>query len=146
MNRLLHQINAIMKLDIDDNDTLDIWRKDLIYRIVVPDDGWNNVQEQLYEILLDNDRTSDEYSVVAQVFWDAITDKQIVDKDKLVALINYRLNPIDRPYEDNLAWSITCDLYHLDYCNSEYNAFRDEKIIDILKEFGFNYELPQKLE
>ena len=78
MNRLLDQINAIMKLDIDDNATLDIWRRDLIYRIVVPDDGWNNVQEQLYEILLDNDRTSDEYSVVAQVFWDAITDKQIV--------------------------------------------------------------------
>ena len=96
-----------MKLDIDDNNTLDIWRRDLIYRIVVPDDVWNKVQEQLYEILLDYDRTYDEYSVIAQVFWDAITDKQIVDKDKLVALINYRLNPIDRPYEDNLAWSIT---------------------------------------
>ena len=133
-----------MKLDIDNNDTLDIWRKDLIYRIVVPDNGWNEVQEQLYEILLDSERTYDEYSVVAQVFWDAITDKKIVDKDKLVALVNYRLNPIGHPYEDNLAWSITCDLYHLDYCNSEYNAFRDEKIIGILKEYGFSYELPQK--
>ena len=137
MNRLLEQINEILKLEIDGNDTLEIWRKDLIYRIVVQDDGWDNVQEQLYSILLDNDRTKDEYSVIAQVFWDAIADKHIIDKNKLVALLNYRLNSVDHIYEDNLVWSITCELYHLDYCNSEYNTLRDVKIIKLLNDFGF---------
>ena len=138
MNRLLKQINEILKLDIDGNDTLDIWRKDIIYRIVVQDDGWDKVQEQLYTILLDNNLTYDEYSVIAQVFWDAINDKQDVDKDKTVALLNYRLNSVDHPYEDNLAWSITCELYHLDYCNSEYNALKDAKIIKILNDNGLS--------
>ena len=57
-----------------------------------------------------------------------------IDRDMAVALINYRCNPYDSPYEDNLAWSITSSLYNLAYANSEYNAFRDEKIINILNE------------
>ena len=64
------------------------------------------------------------------------TDKETIDKDRLIALINYRLNPFDKPYEDNLAWSLTCDFYNLDYCDSMYNVFRDEKMIHILQEYG----------
>ena len=48
----------------------------------------------------------------------------------------YRCNPFDKPFEDNLAWSITSKLYGLDYADSEYNAFRDEKLLKILKEEG----------
>ena len=88
------------------------------------------------------DRSTSDYEALASVFWYEICEKEyidLIDKDKAVALINYRLNPFDNAYEDNLAWSITSNLYHLDYCNSEYNAFRDEKILNILKELNLKF-------
>lgn len=141
MDRLLAQINEVLKLDIDSIDALEIWRHDLIYKIIVPEEGWDAVQAALFQILLDDRRTKDAYTVVSQVFWSAVLDRLPVERDKAVALLNYRLNPIGRPYEDNLTWSITCELYHLDYAESEYNAFRDENIRNILAGFGFTYDL-----
>ena len=141
MDRLLAQINEVLKLDIDSIAALEIWRYDLIYQIIVPESGWNEVQEVLFQILLDDNRTRDEYTVVSQVFWEAVCDKLTVEKDRAVALLNYRLNTADRPYEDNLTWSITSNLYHLDYADSEYNAFRDEKIRKILAGYGITYDL-----
>ncbi len=141
MDSLLAQINEVLKLNIDGNDTLEIWRYDLIYKIIVPESGWDAVQEALFQILLGDSRTQDEYTVISQVFWEAVCDKLTVDKDRAVALLNYRLNTADRPYEDNLTWSITCNLYHLDYADSEYNAFRDEKIRSLLAGYGITYEL-----
>lgn len=32
--------------------------------------------------------------------------------------------------------TVTCDFYHLDYCNSSYHVFRDEKMLRILREYG----------
>ncbi|MBR6172998.1 MAG: hypothetical protein IKQ49_07490 [Eubacterium sp.] len=83
-----------------------------------------------------DERKKDEYSVIAQTFWEAAEDELNIDADRTIALINYRCNPFDKPFEDNLAWSITSKLYGLDYADSEYNAFRDEKLLKILKEEG----------
>ena len=141
MDRTYKQINEIMKLDIDGNDILEFSRCDLIHDYVVQEDGWEKVQEVLFTMLLE-DRSTSDYEALASVFWYEICEKEyidLIDKDKAVALINYRLNPFDNAYEDNLAWSITSNLYHLDYCNSEYNAFRDEKILNILKELNLKF-------
>ncbi len=133
MTNLLLRINEILKMDIDDNDLLDFSRSDLIYRFLVEEYGWADVQQSLFQALME-ERPKKDYSTIAQTFWDAILDGLDVDNDKTVALINYRCNPYDSPYEDNLAWSITSKLYNLDYADSEYNAFRDDKVIAILNE------------
>ena len=120
-------------MDIDGNELLDFTRSDLIYQFLVGEYGWNEVQQSLFQALID-EKPKKDYVSIAQVFWFAILDKLDIDRDMAVALINYRCNPYDSPYEDNLAWSITSSLYNLDYANSEYNAFRDEKIINIINE------------
>ena len=130
---LQNRVNEILKMDIDDNELLDFSRSDLIYRFLVEEYGWDEVQQSLFQALIDK-KTKEDYITIAQTFWYAILDILDIDRDKAVALINYRCNPYDSPYEDNLAWSITSKLYSLDYANSEYNAFRDEKIINILNE------------
>ena len=131
---LQNRINEILKLDIDGNELLDFTRADLIYVFLVKEYGWNEVQQSLFQTLID-EKPKEDYITIAAVFWYAALDKLGIDRDMAVALINYRCNPYDSPYEDNLAWSITSELYNLDYADSEYNAFRDEKIIKILNEF-----------
>ena len=141
MDKIYSRINEILKLDIDDNEILDIARFELIYDYVVKQEEWQKVQEVLFRMLIE-DRSKTDYESLATVFWYVIEDKELldqIDKDKAVALINFRLNPFGQPYEDNLAWSITSTLYKLDYADSEYNAFRDEKILKILKDCGFSH-------
>ena len=130
---LQNRINEILKLNIDGNELLDFTRADLIYQFLVEEYGWNEVQQSLFQALID-EKTKEDYTTIATVFWYAALDNLDIDRDKAVALINYRCNPWDSPYEDNLAWSITSELYNLDYADSEYNAFRDEKIINILND------------
>ena len=140
MEELIARINEILRLNIDDNIILDISRSDLICKIIAIEYSWAEITQAFIQILADSNRTSDEYNVIAQVLYSVeflkTSDKDTIDKDRLIALINYRLNPFDKPYEDNLAWSLTCDFYNLDYCNSKYNVFRDEKMLNILREYG----------
>ena len=140
MEEILARINEVLKLDIDDNTILDISRCDMIAKIIAKDYDWTDITQAFIQILADNSRSRDEYTVIAQALYSAefaqTCDKETIDKDRLIALINYRLNPFDKPYEDNLAWSLTCDFYNLDYCDSMYNVFRDEKMIHILQEYG----------
>ena len=130
---LQNRINEILKLDIDNNELLDFCRSDLIYQFLVEEYGWDEVQQSLFQALID-EKPKEDYVTIELVFWYAALDELDIDRDMAVALINYRCNPYDSPYEDNLAWSITSELYNLDYADSEYNAFRDEKIIKILNE------------
>lgn len=141
MEEIIARINEVLKLDIDDNETLDISRADIISKIIAKDCEWVDIQKAFINILTDNNRSTDDYNVLAQALYysidfDKTCNKDILDKDRLIALINFRLNPFDKPYEDNLAWSLTCDFYTLDYCNSTYNVFRDEKMLSILREYG----------
>ena len=141
MEEVIVRINEILKLEIDDNETLDISRADLISKIIAKEHDWADIQQAFIHILTDNSRSRDEYEVIGQALYysiafDKTCNEDILDKDRLTALINFRLNPFDKPYEDNLAWSLTCKLYKLDYCDSVYNVFRDEKMLCILREYG----------
>ena len=140
MEKIISRINEILKLDIDNNTVLDISRSDLISKIIATDYDWKELIEVFIQILADNNREDDDYIVIAQVLYSVdfvkTCDKETIDKNRLIALINYRLNPFDKPYENNLAWSLTCDFYNFDYCDSTYNVFRDEKMLSILQEYG----------
>ena len=140
MEEIIARINEILKLDIDENTLLDISRSDIITKIIAKDYEWNDILQAFIQILADSKREMDEYTVIAQVLYSTdfieSCDRETIDKDRLIALINFRLNPFDKPYDDNLAWSLTCDFYELDYCNSTYNVFRDDKMLSILKEYG----------
>ena len=140
MEEIISRINEILKLDIDNNTVLDISRSDLISKIIAKDYDWKDITEAFIQILADNNRSSADYTVIAQVLYSTdfanTCDKETIDKDRLIALINYRLNPFDKPYENNLAWSLTCDFYGLDYCDSTYNVFQDEKMLSILQEYS----------
>ena len=140
MEEIIARINEILKLDIDENTLLDISRSDIITKIIAKDYEWNDILQAFIQILADSKREMDEYTVIAQVLYSTdfieSCDRETIDKDRLIALINFSLNPFDKPYDDNLAWSLTCDFYELDYCNSTYNVFRDDKMLSILKEYG----------
>ena len=62
-----------MKMDIDDNELLDFSRSDLIYRFLVEEYGWTDVQQSLFQALME-DRPEKDYAAIAEVFWNAILD------------------------------------------------------------------------
>ena len=82
--------------------------------------------------------------MLADVFWlasEESRERKIRGENKLkfkkktiIGLLYYRL--LNDKHADNLIWSVVCNLYHLDYCNSEYNPMEDEKIIKQLKKLG----------
>ena len=129
-------INDRMNDESEDRPTV----VELIEETIIPKYGWENVQQALFDILLDDNRTKDDYIVVEQVFWGAALDKREIRKDKVVALLYYRLGNINAPYEENLLWSITAKLYGLDYVTSDYNALKDKKIINLLAEYGIQID------
>ena len=103
---------------------------------MIPRYGWEYVQQALFQILLDDNKSREEWNACSYIIWGAVLDKQKIKKKTTVGLLNYRLGDIDSPYENETVWSITSNLFHLDYCNSEYNALKDERIIAKLRELG----------
>ena len=51
MNEIKERINEILKLDIDDNDILDINRAELICNFIVKEYEWDEVQNALISLL-----------------------------------------------------------------------------------------------
>lgn len=103
---------------------------------VIPKYGWEYVQQALFSILLDDSCGEEIYSSVAQIIWGAVLDGQKIKKKTTIALLYYRLGDINAPYSNELIWSITAELFHLDIANSEYNPLKDERIIGKLKFYG----------
>ena len=103
---------------------------------IIPKYSWEYVQQALFAILLDNSKTAEQYSEVANVFWSAVLNGEKIRKKTTVALLYYRLGNVNAPYENNTIWSITVKLLDLDYSNSEYNPLKDEKILARLKFYG----------
>lgn len=128
INEILHNVRL-------DDESLDRTKAETIEE-VIPKYGWENVQQALLSVLLDDNRTKDEYSVVEQVFWGAVLDKRPIKQNAVVALLYYRLGDRNAPYAENLLWSITAKLYGLDYVTSDYNALEDKKILDELSQYG----------
>lgn len=65
---LQNRINEILKMDIDGNELLDFSRSDLIYQFLVGEYGWNEVQQSLFQALID-EKPKKDYVSIAQVFW-----------------------------------------------------------------------------
>ena len=111
--------------------------------------SWEVLQQALFTILLDDSRDEDAWYQMACVFWSAILESDSRKREGLpelkfrkktiLALLYYRLRKSENEIADNLLWSITCDLYHLDYCLSMYEPEKDEKIIRKLAEYGRSF-------
>ena len=135
--------DVLRKIDLDDESLEDTSRADVIFELSKKY-SWESLQQGLFNILLDDNRTEDDYYQMALVFWCALLENETRKKNgqiklkfkkkTIIALLCYRLRESEQA--ENLIWGITCDLYHLDYCNSEYEPMKDEKIISKLEQYG----------
>ena len=105
---------------------------------ILPQYDWNDVQEALINILLDNNRKDRDYETVAEIIWEAVLDGNSIKKAPVVGLLYYRLGNKEAPYENNLIWSIATKLYDLDYANSEFNPLKDPEILRVLSDYGIS--------
>ena len=105
---------------------------------ILPQYDWNDIQEALINILLDNNRKDKDYETAAEIIWEAVLDGKPVKKTPVVGLLYYRLGNKEAPYENNLIWSIATKLYDLDYANSEFNPLKDPEILRVLSDYGIS--------
>ncbi len=126
VNRIVAELREAF---MDDNE-------DAIEEQIILTYGWEYVQQALFAILLDDNSSAAQYGAVADIFWNAVLDKQKIRKTTTIALLYYRLGNINAPYENNTIWSIASSLLDLDYANAEYNPLEDEKIIKRLAFYG----------
>ena len=140
---VIKEIRCILSLAIDDNAVID--RSDRIFDLEKKL-SWEVLQQGLFRLLLDDSLTSEEYQVLARVFWLATEEsrdrkangeiKLKFKKKTIIGLLYYRLYDNKDPY--GLIWNVVCNLYHLDYCNSEYSPFEDEKVVNQMKKYGID--------
>ena len=97
---------------------------------------YNDVQDALIFILLDDNHEDKDYETIAEIIWESVLDERTVKKEAVVGLLYYRLGKREAPYENNLIWNITTKLYDLDYANSEFNPLMDPNILETLSEYG----------
>ena len=105
---------------------------------ILPQYDWNDIQEALINILLDNNRKDKDYETVAEIIWEAVLDGNSIKKAPVVGLLYYRLGNKEAPYENNLIWSIAANLYDQDYANSEFNPLKDPEILRVLSDYGIS--------
>lgn len=145
IKELVQEIQRILALDIDNDDSTDESRSDLILDLKQKY-SWEVLQQGLFRMLLNDDLSNEDYSVIAKVFWLATEEnierkangisKLKFKKKTIIGLLYYRLYDNKDPY--GLIWSVVCNLYHLDYCNSEYSPFDDEKVVNQMKKYGID--------
>ena len=143
------KINEILANEELDSDSSDTSRAEVIFKKLEGKYSWEVLQQALFTILLDDSRDEDAWYQMACVFWSAILESDSrkregspelkFRKKTILALLYYRLRKSENEIADNLLWSITCDLYHLDYCLSMYEPEKDEKIIRKLAEYDRSF-------
>ena len=99
---------------------------------------WNDIQEALINILLDNNRKDKDYETVEEIIWEAVLDGNSIKKAPVVGLLYYHLGNKEAPYENNLIWSIAANHYDQDYANSEFNPPKDPEILGVLSDYGIS--------
>ena len=149
IEEVVGKINKILLNTELDSDTSDTSRAKVIFKKLEGKYSWEVLQQALFTILLDDSRDEDAWYQMACVFWSAILESDSrkregspelkFRKKTILALLYYRLRKSENEMADNLLWSITCDLYHLDYCLSMYEPEKDEKIIRKLAEYGRSF-------
>ena len=136
--------SILLKTELDDESLEDTSRADVIFELA-SNYSWEVLQQALFQILQSDNKSDDDYYQIAVIFWFAVLESKTRKKNgqnklkfkkkTIIALLYYRLRNLE--YAENTIWSITCELYHLDYCNSNYDPLKDEKIIEKLKQYGF---------
>jgi hypothetical protein len=84
--------------------------------------GWAALEVEMLALLA-GDESEDHWRVAAEVFWGAVLDRRTLHVDRVIAHLYFRFPP-----NDNLAWSITIKLKHLDYL-STYDPLRDSGVV-----------------
>lgn len=142
----LKEVNDILlRLELDDESLEDTSRSEVIFELASKY-SWEVLQQALFKVLLDDNRSEDDYYQMAEVFWIAVLEGLPHRKNEeaglkfqektIIGLLYYRLRNSKEEFTFNLIWSITSKLYHLDYCNSQYDPIKDEKIINELAKYG----------
>ena len=149
IEEVVGKINKILLNTELDSDTSDTSRAGVIFKELEEKYSWEVLQQALFNVLLDDNRSEDDWYQMACVFWSAILESDSRKREGLpglkfrkktiIALLYYRLRESEIECADNHLWSITCDLYHLDYCLSMYEPEKDEKIIKKLSEYGLSF-------
>lgn len=136
--------NRIDDVQTCEEQIIQIWeddpeRADEAYEETIrPRFSWETVQSAVINILK-SEQDKGLYEFASGIIWYALLDEECIDDGVLIALLNLRLNTEDKPYWDNRAWSITSELYHLSYDNSEYNAFKDLRLEWELNKIGLSF-------
>lgn len=135
---------VLLRTELDDEALEDTSRADVIFDLMNKY-SWEVMQQALFKIFQDDSKSDDDYYQMAVVIWFAVLESQTrkrngqsklkFKKKTIIALLYYRLKNLERA--ENTIWSITCELYHLDYCNSAYDPMKDERIIEKLQQFGY---------
>lgn len=134
------EIKRILSLDIDNENT----SRTVEIFTLEKDYSWEVLQQGLFKVLLENGLTYEDYFEIANVFWLATcinVERKIDGENKLkfkkksaIGLLYYRLHDYEPAHD--IIWGIVCDLYHLDFNNSDYDPLQDEKIINQLKKLS----------
>jgi hypothetical protein len=131
---LISIVNSILENDYLDSDEHDGSKCESIEDLI-PQYGWEAVQEILINILLDDGRKIEDYLVAAAVFWGAVCEcEDISPINKVIALLYHRL-PHDEN-SNNLAWSITHNLKKVGYL-SDYDPLNDPEVITEARRLGY---------
>ena len=148
IEEIVSEVDSILvRKELDDVNIDGPSRSDIIFEEMHKKYGWEKLQQVIIRILLDDSRSLDDYCVMADVIWYASLDKREgvpirFRKKTIIGLLYYRLlgedfTDIHIDYE-NLLWSLVCEFYHLDYCNSMYDPMKDERITRKLEQYGIH--------
>ena len=138
-NPLTERIDAILSNDALDSDDCEESKCGLIEEELIPQYGWEAVREAMIRVLLDDSRRAQDYEATAAVFWGAVLDCRDVPVNEVIALLYHRLPHDDGSSENNLAWSITCNLKNVDYL-SEYDPLEDPEVFQAGWRLGIKLE------
>jgi len=120
------EIDRVLVDDSLDDDSREEGKCELI-EALIPEHGWEDVQQAMIAVLEDENRRQADYMTAAQLFWGAALDRRSLQVSKVIALLYHRLQPDPGSDESNLAWSIVCKLKGVDYL-SEYNPLDDPEV------------------
>lgn len=120
----------------------DTSRADCIFEQLSERYGWELLQQGVFRILLDDNCGYDAWYQMCLVIWCAVLRRKNSEekyryklkRKTIVALLNYRLAKFETA--EDLVWSITSELLHHDFVNSDYQPLKDPVIIRKLEKYG----------